>query len=66
MPGQYKYQTFVDDLKNKQCHASFKGPKRFRGPGISGLIDKVLSCHLAQSLALAFMNVFHPFAKCIL
>ncbi|XP_046847503.1 protein STPG4-like isoform X2 [Xenia sp. Carnegie-2017] len=42
MPGQYKYQTFVDDLKNKQCHASFKGPKRFRGPGISGLIDKDL------------------------
>ena len=42
MPGQYKYQTFVDDLKRKQCYASFKGSKRFSGPGVAGLVDKVL------------------------
>jgi hypothetical protein len=41
LPGQYKYQTFVDDLKNKRCCTSFKGSKRFSGPGIAGLIDKV-------------------------
>ena len=41
LPGQYKHQTFVDDLKNKQCYASFKGSKRFHGPGVAGLIDKV-------------------------
>ena len=41
MPGQYKYNTFVDDLKNKQCCASFKGSKRFNGPGL--LVDKVFN-----------------------
>ena len=41
LPGQYKYQTFVDNLKDKKCYASFKGPKRFNGPGIAGLVDKV-------------------------
>ncbi|CAB4027393.1 Hypothetical predicted protein [Paramuricea clavata] len=42
LPGQYKYQTFVDDLKNKQCYASFKASKRFNGPGVAGLVDKDL------------------------
>lgn len=41
LPGQYKYQTFVDDLKHKQCYASFKAAKRFHGAGIAGLVDKV-------------------------
>lgn len=41
LPGQYRYQTFVDDLKDRHCHASFKGSKRFNGPGVAGLVDKV-------------------------
>ena len=41
LPGQYKYQTFVDDLRSKQCYASFKASKRFNGPGVAGLVDKV-------------------------
>ena len=45
MPGQYKYQTFVDDLKNRRCYASFKGGKRFHGPGVAGLVDKVKSSY---------------------
>ena len=41
LPGHYKYQTFVDDLKSKQCYASFKASQRFKGPGVAGLVDKV-------------------------